>query len=301
MELRQLEYLVTVVEEANFTRAAQRCHVAQPGVSAQIRLLERELGQALLDRSGRTVRPTEVGAAVLPYARAALDAVAGMRLAIEEMSGLVRGHLSVGMVSSVSAIDLPGVLAQFAHRHPGVEITLREADSAQLLDSLTARHLDAALIGLSGPAPAGIEAEVVGEVPLVAIVAPGDSLSASTSVKLEALAGRPLITLPKGTGLRAVIDLAFAQAGLQPHVAFEASDPYVLAQLAGQGLGVAIVTEPVARAYHGQLPALAITEPSLLARQALAWRAEGPVSPAARAFISHARATITDRQDAAVS
>lgn len=66
------------------------------------------------------MRPTEVGAAVLPYARAALNAVGGIRLAIEEMSGLVRGHLSVGMVSSVSAIDLPAVLAQFAHRHPGV-------------------------------------------------------------------------------------------------------------------------------------------------------------------------------------
>jgi DNA-binding transcriptional LysR family regulator len=98
--------------------------------------------------------------------------------------------------------------------------------------------------------------------------------------------------------LRAVLDQAFAEAGLQPRVAFEASDPYVLAQLAGQRLGVAIVTEPVARAYHGQLPALAITEPSLLARQAIAWRVEGPISPAARAFISYARATITDRHQA---
>lgn len=188
-----------------------------------------DLVQTLLDRSGRTVRPTEVGAAVLPYARAALNAVDGIRLAIEEMSGLVRGHLSVGMVSSVSAIDLPAVLAQFAHRHPGVEITLREADSAQLLDALTARLLDAALVGLSGPLPTGIEAAVVGEVPLVAIVAPTDPLSTSKAIKL------------------------------------------------------------------------AITEPSLVGRQALAWRAEGPISPAARAFVSHARTTITDRRRAPVS
>ena len=116
---------MAVVEEANFTRAAQRCHVAQPGVSAQIRQLERELGQVLLDRSGRTVRPTgKAGAAVLPYARAALEAVAGIRLAVHELSGLVRGHLAVGMVASVSSIDLPAVLAGFAQRHPGVEITL---------------------------------------------------------------------------------------------------------------------------------------------------------------------------------
>ena len=67
MELRQLQYFVTVAEEANFTRAAAKLYVAQPGVSAQIHRLERELGQQLLDRSGRVVRLTKVGAAVLPY------------------------------------------------------------------------------------------------------------------------------------------------------------------------------------------------------------------------------------------
>ena len=73
MELRHLEYFLAVAEEASFTRAAARVHVAQPGVSAQIRQLEQELGQPLFDRSGRTVRLTEVGQAVLPYARAALS------------------------------------------------------------------------------------------------------------------------------------------------------------------------------------------------------------------------------------
>src|SRR2546430_10553165 len=115
MELRQLEYFVTVAEEANFTRAAVRLHVAQPGVSAQVRGLERELGEELLDRSGRTVRLTEVGAAVLPYARAALGAVAGAHDVVAEFTGLVRGHVNVGMVTSVSTheLDLVGLLAGF--------------------------------------------------------------------------------------------------------------------------------------------------------------------------------------------
>lgn len=292
MELRQLEYLVTVVEEASFTRAAQRCHVAQPGVSAQIRQLERELGQVLLDRSGRTVRPTEAGAAVVPYARAALDAAAGIRLAVDELTGLVRGHLAVGMVASVSSINLPAVLAGFAQRHPGVEITLTEADSASLLSALAAHRLDASFVGLPGQVPAGIEAEVVADVPLVAVVAPADPLSTRNTITLHVLAQRPLITLPQGTGLRTVIDRACASAGVQPRVAFEASDPHVLAELAGRGLGVAIVTEPAARACRGQLHALAITRPRMRGRLALAWRAEGPTSPAARSFISHARAVL---------
>src|SRR5437016_2911419 len=112
MELRQLEYFVAVAEEANFTRAAGRLHVAQPGVSAQIRRLERELGEELLDRSERAVRVTDVGAAVLGYARAALAAVDGARRAVDELTGLVRGHVAVGTVTSHNA-GLPSLLASF--------------------------------------------------------------------------------------------------------------------------------------------------------------------------------------------
>jgi len=90
---------VVVAEEASFTRAASRVHVAQPGMSAQVRRLESELGHQLLDRSGRSVRLTEVGSAVLPFARAALDAAANARLAVDELASLVRGQVPVGTVS----------------------------------------------------------------------------------------------------------------------------------------------------------------------------------------------------------
>ena len=90
--LECLRSFVVVAEEASFTRAAARVHVAQPGVSAQVRRLEAELGQQLLDRSSRSVRLTEVGAALLPFARAALRAVANARLAVDQLAGLVRAR-----------------------------------------------------------------------------------------------------------------------------------------------------------------------------------------------------------------
>ena len=122
MELRQLEYFIAVVEEANFTRAAERVHVAQPGVSAQIRRLEREFGHDLLDRSGRTVRLTDVGAAVLEYARAALAAVADSRLVVDDLAGLTRqGEFCVGMVTACSTPALFDLLAAFHRGHPAVE------------------------------------------------------------------------------------------------------------------------------------------------------------------------------------
>jgi DNA-binding transcriptional LysR family regulator len=146
MELRQLKYFVAVAEEGSFTSAAAKVHVAQPGVSAQIRRLEHELGQDLLDRSGRTVRLTEVGAAVLPYARAAIAAAAGARLAVDELSGLLRGHVAIGMVALPSFTELPDLLAAFNHEHPAVEITLTEANSDRLLNAIQTGELDLALV-----------------------------------------------------------------------------------------------------------------------------------------------------------
>jgi DNA-binding transcriptional LysR family regulator len=293
MELRQLRYFVTVHEEASFTRAAARLHVAQPGVSAQVRQLERELGQELFDRAGRTVRLTEVGEAVLPYARAVLAAVAGVRETVEEMSGLVRGRVVVGTVTSLGpAVDLPGLLAAFHRDHPAVEIGLTEDGSDALLDGLRGGRLDLAIVGLAGPGAVGIAHQVVTDEPLVVAVGRGDPLAGAEVVPLAELAGRPLMSLPPGTGLRAVLEAGCARAGFRPRIAFEAGDPNVLAQLVARGLGAAVVPASLAAAYPDELQAVRVTEPELHGRLALAWRAEGPAGPATRALIRHARAAL---------
>ncbi|MGZ3640079.1 MAG: LysR family transcriptional regulator, partial [Ktedonobacterales bacterium] len=216
MELRQLEYFVAVAEEASFTKAAARVHVAQPGVSAQIRQLERELGQDLFDRTGRTVRLTAVGAAVLPYARAALEAVAAARLAVEELTGLLRGRVAVGMLTACSIVSLFDLLESFSQRYPAVEITLSEANSDHLIAALQDGHLDLALVGLAGTPPPGIQTEVLADEALVAAVSPSDPLAASATITLAALQECPLISLPQGTGLRAALDAACTAAGLHP-------------------------------------------------------------------------------------
>ncbi len=287
MELRQLEYFVTVTEEANFTRAAARMHVAQPGVSAQIRRLERELGQELLDRSGRSVRLTEVGAAVLPYARAAIAAVAGARLAADELTGLVRGHVAVGTVTSHN-VDLPALLAAFHEDHPAVEITLAEDNSDHLIDALRGGRLDAAIIALGATPPPDLEIHIVADESIAAAVSHRDDLAKRSTIPLSALRDRPLISLPAGTGIRSHLDDACATAGFAPRIAFEASSPSVLAQLAARGLGVAIVPASVAQAREDLHP-LTITQPELRGRLAFAWRSDGPISPAARALVGRAR------------
>ncbi|WP_436991223.1 LysR family transcriptional regulator [Streptomyces sp. enrichment culture] len=292
MEIRQLRYLVAVVEEAGFTRAAERLHVAQPGVSAQIRQLERELGQPLLDRSGRTVRPTEAGEALLPYARAALAAVDGMRQTADEFTGLLRGRVTVGLFSAAAThdLDVVSVLAGFHEDHPHVEITLTEDVSDRMVTALQHGELDVAVIGLTGEEPPpGVDLRIVVDEPLVAAVPPGDPLAGRASVALAALGERTLISLPRGTGLRAVLDRACAAAGIRPRVGYEAAAPHVLAELAARGLGVAVLPAGSAAEAGDRLRALEIVRPRLRGRIALAWRTDGPSGPAARAFLARMR------------
>lgn len=287
MELRQLEYFVAVAEEANFTRAAERVHVAQPAVSAQIQRLERELGQPLLDRTRRAVRLTAAGAAVLPYARAALAAVAGARTAVDEISDLVRGSVAIATVTAHDA-DIPALLAEFHTTHPAVEITLGADNSDVLIEQLRTGRLDLAIVSI-GPDEQldGIATEVVTDEAIEAAVGAADELAARDVVRLTDLRERALISLPPGTGIRQWLDSACAAAGFSPRIAFEASTPPALADLAERGLGVAIVPSSVSRSRPG-LRALAI-DPPMRGRLALAWRSRGPMSPAARELVKMAR------------
>ena len=290
MELRQLAYFVAVAEEGSFTRAAARLHVAQPGVSAQIRLLEQELGQQLLDRSMRNVRLTRVGADVLPYARAALEALADVQLVVDDWSGLMRGRVAVGMITGCSFTLLFDLLAQFHSDHPAVEITLSEDNSDRLIEALIDGTLDLALVGLAA-VPEGIAAEMFIDEALVAVVGCDDPLASQQAVTLDDLRGRTLMCLPQGTGVRAAFDHGCTLADIQPRIGFEATDPAALAELACRGLGVAILPKTTANAHADSVHILAI-EPELRSSIAFAWRVEGPIAPAGRAIVNHVRAAL---------
>ena len=290
IDLKWLRSFVVVAEEASFTRAASRVHVAQPGVSAQVRRLESELGQQLLDRSGRSVRLTEVGSAVLPFARAALDAVANARLAVDELAGLVRGQVTVGMVSGCALPVLAELLAAFHDRYPGVAVTLVEDNSDRLVERLRDGQLDLALIGWAGQTPPDIDTVVIVDEELVAVAGPGHPLADAGPLTVSRLRDVPLVTLPRGTGARAALDAACAQAGFTPRIAFEASALPMVVQLAARGLGLAVVPSSIPNG-PGILP---IISPPLRSRLELAWlrapSAAPSANPAGRALIEQARA-----------
>ncbi|MFI9510981.1 LysR family transcriptional regulator [Nocardia sp. NPDC052566] len=298
MELRQLRYFVTVVEEANFTRAAARLHLAQPGLSAQIRQLERELGQQLLDRGGRTITLTEAGAAVLPLAREAIAATERIASTVDEFTGLLRGHVRVGLISGAASeeLDMAGVLADFHDDHPQVGISLTEDTSERMLAAVRSGELDIALVGLTGaPLDSGIGVDIVLDVPVVAAVAAHDRAHGKKTT-LAALRDQPLICLPRGTGVRGVLEQACATAGFTPNIAFEGAAPPLLLQLAARGLGIAVVpalTDEEAAAFG--VRAIPFTDVELRGRLALAWRTDRPAAPAAKVLLGQLRIAMANK------
>src|ERR1700722_3450926 len=131
--LRQLEYLVTIVETGSFTRAAERLHMTQPGLSHQFLALEREAGGPLLERPPRVPRLPAAGRAMLPYARAALAEAERASLAARRAAGAATGELQVATLYSISFGILPSALGLWRRRYPAMQVRLFEYRRAEEL------------------------------------------------------------------------------------------------------------------------------------------------------------------------
>ncbi|HEX8854374.1 MAG TPA: LysR family transcriptional regulator [Thermoleophilaceae bacterium] len=283
MDLRQLSYFVAVAEEGQFTRAANRVSVAQPAVSAQIRRLERELGEALFHRDQRAVTLTGAGEALLPHARAALAAAERGRDTIASLRDMLHGRLSVGVAGPVDD-RFAEALGAFHRAHPAVEIALTQQHNEPLLAAVADGAIDAAIVGAGvQPLPPRVRTRVVATEPLVLAVRRGDPLSSRRTVTLAQLRDQPMITLVRGSGLRTVLESACRDAGFIPRITAEAGELTSLSELAAEGLGVAIL--PRSATDGADLAVLKITRPRLRRRTALAWN-EATTSPAARAFLA---------------
>ncbi|MFG3052142.1 LysR substrate-binding domain-containing protein [Kitasatospora sp. NPDC048239] len=244
--LRQLEYLVTVVDTGSFTRAAELLHVTQPALSHQVRALERSVGGTLLERLPRAVRLTPMGRAVLPHARAALADAERLRTAARLAAGLDCGELELATVYSVSLGILPPVLRAWRREHPQVRIRLREyAHNDELRAAMAAGQADVA-VGTPPPDWEGPIRELGVEEFVLALPAEdaegGEGGEADRrAVPLAELAERPWVHYAPGNGLAELVDGVCAEAGFRPRAAVRTEQTAAAPLLAAAGLGPALV------------------------------------------------------------
>jgi DNA-binding transcriptional LysR family regulator len=243
MELRHLSAFVAVAEERSFTAAAARLLIVQSAVSASVQALEREVGARLLDRTSRRVDLTDAGAALLPHARAAIDAARDARDAVDQVRGGLRGTVRVGTLTSVGLVDVPALLGEFHRRHPDVALRLTAAPTGSegLVAAVADRHLDLAFVAVAGTAAAPVRITPLATAPMDLVVRADHPLAPGGPVDLAALDGLDFIDSPTGYGNRTIVDQAFAAAGVDRRVTVEVADIGTAAAYVRHGLGVALL------------------------------------------------------------
>jgi len=284
MELRRLRYFCAVAEELHFGRAAERVHVVQSAVSQQLKLLEEELGFALLERSRHGVKLTLQGSVFLPEARAILSRVeAGMQRLRASADGLV-GRLVIGFVDNVLWSTLPPLLREFRARLPMIELILKPMDRTAQAEALRASTIDIGILP-SPPSNQGIETSLLVGAPLLAAVPESHVLAGRPHVPLAALAGEPFVLFPPTMRSRILelIVAACAQAGFSPRIAQEAEQLHSLLALVSAGLGVTLVPDWVAGAHPSGVSYARIEDHTPPYELFLAWRSDA-INPAVRVF-----------------
>ncbi|MCW3013916.1 MAG: LysR family transcriptional regulator [Solirubrobacterales bacterium] len=292
MELRQLRYLVAIVDHGGFTAAADVLHVAQPALSQQMRRLEAEVGLPLLRRAPKGVTPTEAGALLLARARRVLAETDAARAELDELQGLLRGRVVLGAMGSLGPVDLPALLATFHAEHPQVTLEVKEEPTVELVRLLVADEVDLAFATRQPALPAGVAEQVMAHEDLVLVVGPDHPLARRrTPIRLGVLAQDPWIAFKGGTGLRQAMDAATAAAGVRPHVAFASNELDRVLALVARGLGVSVVPRSTADAAREPIAILDVA-PRLRREIVLLWREDRPHAPAARALLALAQRAV---------
>jgi DNA-binding transcriptional LysR family regulator len=243
VELRHLKYFVTVAEELNFSRAAERLHIAQPPLSQQIMKLERELGVRLFDRSARQIRLTPAGQSLLHDAYDILARADRAAVGAHDSAAGFSGTLSIACVASgVSSVLVP-VLRAFRSEFPDVRVSLRVLSSSAQLAELEATALDLGLMRAK-PSRADLVSRTLFEEPFVVALSADHPFAAKAEVPLSALADQSFVLVGRQTDawyfatLLAVCD----GGGFTPRIAYECDN--VLAELALVSAGMAVALLP---------------------------------------------------------
>lgn len=281
MDLRQVQYVVAVVDNGGFTRAAASIPVSQPALSQAVAALERELGIALFDRAGRAVRLTDAGEAFLGPARAMLREARNARTAVADVAGVVTGRLELVCLPTLVAEPLVGLVGRFRRAHPGVTIRIIEPEDGASVVDLVRRG--ACELGVGDPpdrADLGVDHLLDQE--LLAVLPPGTP-KPRRRLDVADLATMPLLTTPVGTSTRQLVDDAVRAAGAEPSIAVETDHREAIVPLVLAGAGAALLPEPLAKRAAADGAVIARLDPPVRRRVVLL-RRPGALSPAAAAF-----------------
>lgn len=244
MDLKQLEYFVRVAELGSFTRAAQALGIAQPALSRQVRLLEVELRQNLLDRNGRGATPTEAGQLLLEHGRGILHQVERAREELGRVRSGLSGRVALGMPPSVARVLTVPLTRAFRQRLPEAQLSISEGLSTAMQENLLNGRLDIAVLYKPSAMP-GVEHQSLlsEELLLVQPRPPGlQEDPPPPPLALREVAALPLLIPSRPNAIRMHVEAQMAAIGCRPSIALEIDGVSAILDLVADGVGCAILS-----------------------------------------------------------
>ncbi len=250
MEIHQLEYFIAIVETGGFSRAAERCNVAQPSLSQQIKKLENEIGQPLFDRLGRKVVLTDIGRLLLPRASAILKELQGIKVDLQSEIQDGHGTLIVGFIPTIAPFVLPGVIRRFSKKFPNATLEVHEDLTDKLIHKIVAAELDVGITSLPIKNTLIRTEELLTEPLLVATSQKYDIVN-RTAIQVKELDNFPFIALSEVHCLGEQVQSFCYQQDVDLNIVCHTAQLSTVKNCIALGLGVSLVPH-----------ALAINDPS---------------------------------------
>ena len=265
----QLITFAAVAEHLNISRAAVALHLSQPAVSGQLRQLQDEFGEPLYQREGRGVRLTPAGEQLASYAARLRDTWRQAHAYRDALRGLEQGTLRIGATTTPASYLLPYLIADFHRRYPDVALHTADGNTTDIVGALGS--VDIALI--EGPVGADLPPDTAvhawREDEIVAIMPRAHPLAASAQgagVDLAALGAEPLIVREAGSGVRQIVERAFARAGVPMRVALEIAGVEGVKEAVRAGMGIGFVSAMSMRHEDGALRVFSLSPEPLTRR-----------------------------------
>lgn len=298
MEMSQLEFLLKVVEEGSFSKAAQRVYRTQPAISIAIRRLEEEVGSPLFDRTQKTPTLTEAGQIIYDYAQRIIALRDQARASVENLKKLEQGCVRIGSNESTSLYLLPEIILSFRERHPKVKVEIFRHVSDRLPREILDRKVDFALMAHE-PTEKELEAFPVLKDELILIMSPKHALTKQESVTVKELGKESFLAHNVQTASRKKVVETFAKSNTPLNITLELDTVETIKRFVRKNLGLALVprmcvNEEIERGTLATIPVKGLNYSRTL------WavhRRGAAFSPAAIAFLKLLRAYAKSRKD----
>jgi len=273
---RQLEYVVAVAETLGFHKAAERCHVSQPTLSAQVKQLEDVLGLRLFERDRRRVLLTVAGAVVVAHARRVLLEIDDMIAAAKQLTEPRTGTFRIGVIPTIAPYLLPDVVAAVHERFPKLQLVFREEKTDAVVADLRDGRLDAGLLALEADIGEWACRRITDD-PFVVALPKNHPLARKKRIAPSDLEGEEVLLLDEGHCFRAQALSVCDGAGAE-ETEFRATSLSTLAQMVSSGSGVTLLPQIAVGVENrrGQLEVRPFTAPAPHRTIALIWRPQSP-------------------------